>query len=225
MTGADSWREEPFSSLGVATDRGIMRYLSVVLATVVLIGGCSSSESDDKFDALVELARTEALASTTTVTPTSSQPTTTAAPTTTTAATTTTTTEPAGPDRFDEIEALIEAYLASWETKDEQALRASVTDDFVIHEYIYSAGTGGLYEIIDDDADGIVSEGFGYDWENEIIGDSVVSGNGPWLVRHRQSWQEQANRYDGIATYDVVDDDGTLKIARHSWAGFIWTEF
>jgi hypothetical protein len=88
MTGADSWREEPFSSLGVATDRGIMRYLSVVLATVVLIGGCSSSESDDEFDALVELARTEALTSTTTVTPTSSQPTTTAAPTTTTTSTT-----------------------------------------------------------------------------------------------------------------------------------------
>ena len=129
------------------------------------------------------------------------------------------------PARSDEIEALIEGYLASWETKDEQALRSSVTDDFVLHEYIYRAETGDLFVVIDDDADGIVNTGWGYDWENEIIGDSVVSGNGPWLVRHRESWQQQATRYDGIATYDVVDDGGTLKIARHSWAGFYWTEY
>jgi hypothetical protein len=145
--------------------------------------------------------------------------------TTTTEATTTTTTVPSVPSASVGITVLIEDYLASWETKDEQALRASVTDDFVIHEYIYSAGTGDLREVIDDDADGIVRKGFDYAWENEIIGDSVVSGNGPWLVRHRESWQLQANRYDGIAIYDVVDDGGTLKIARLSWAGFIWTEF
>ena len=41
-----------------------------------------------------------------------------------------------------EIVALIEDYLASWEDQDEAALRASVSDGFVINEYIYSAERG-----------------------------------------------------------------------------------
>ncbi len=184
---------------------------ATLLLVVFLIAGCSGDDGAADEPTAAAAATTEST-------------TTTAAPTTT-AATTTTTTEPAGPDRLDEIEALIEAYLASWETEDEEALRASVTDDFVIHEYHYSAGTGDLREVIDDDADGIVRRGFDYAWENEIIGDLIVSGNGPWLVRFRESWQQQTSRHDGIATYDVVDDGGTLKIARHSWAGFHWIEF
>lgn len=73
--------------------------------------------------------------------------------------------------------------------------------------------------------DTIVSQGFSYDWQNEIVGDSVVSGNGPWTVRHRELWQQAAQGLDGIATYTLVDEGGTLKIARHSWAGFNWYGF
>jgi hypothetical protein len=70
-----------------------------------------------------------------------------------------------------------------------------------------------------------VSQGFSYDWQNEIVGDSVVSGNGPWTVRHRELWQQAAQGLDGIATYTLVDEGGTLKIARHSWAGLNWYGF
>jgi hypothetical protein len=124
----------------------------------------------------------------------------------------------------DGLSELIDDYLVSWETKDEPALRAAVTDDFVVHEYFYMADTGKRYEVIDDDADGIVSEGWEYDWQNAIVGESVVTGNGPWTVRHRELWQQAGERFDGIATFTVVDVDGTLMIARHSWAGFTWWE-
>ena len=128
---------------------------------------------------------------------------------------------------------VIETYLTSWETKDEAALRASVTDDFVIHEYIYRAGTGRQYVNVEGDADEIVERGFDHDWHNEIVGDSVllraglvgdsdVSGDGPWIVRHREVWQQASEHQDGIATYTLVNQGGTLKIARHSWAGFTW---
>lgn len=128
---------------------------------------------------------------------------------------------------------VIESYLASWETKDEAALRASVTDDFVLHEYIYRAGTGRRSLFVEDDADGIVEIGFDHDWHNEILGDSVVlraglvgdsvaSGDGPWIIRHRELWQQGSEHQDGIATYTLVNEGGTLKIARHSFAGFNW---
>lgn len=128
---------------------------------------------------------------------------------------------------------VIETYLTSWETKDEAALRASVTDDFVIHEYIYRAGTGRRSVLVEGDADEIVERGFDHDWHNEIVGDSVVlragltgdldvSGEGPWIVRHREVWQQASENQDGIATYTLVNHGGTLKIARHSWAGFNW---
>jgi hypothetical protein len=189
----------------------LVALLVTALAVLFLVVGCTSDDgAADEPTAAAAATTTEAT-------------TTTAAPTTT-AATTTTTMEPAGPERFDEMEALIEAYLASWEPKDEAALRATVTDDFVIHEYIYRADTGTSYEVIDDDADGVVSKGFDYNWQNEIVGESVVTGNGPWTVRHRELWQQGGNRLDGIATFTVVDVDGTLKIARHSWAGFVWSE-
>ena len=174
--------------------------LVTVLAVLFLVAGCTS---DDGAPTTTEAAPTTTLAATT-------------------VAPTTTTTEPPRPDRFDEIEDLIEVYLESWETKDEPALRAAVTDDFVINEYIYRAENGERFEFITDDSDGLVSEGFGYDWQNQIVGESVVTGDGPWIVRHREQWQQLAERQDGIATYTVVDDDGTLKIARHSWAGFAW---
>jgi hypothetical protein len=122
----------------------------------------------------------------------------------------------------DGIHELIDDYLASWETKDEPALRATVADGFVINEYIYLADTGKSYETINGDADDIVSKGWNYDWQNDIVGDLVVSGDGLWTVRFRELWQEGSAHLDGIATYTVVDEGGTLKIARHSWAGFRW---
>jgi hypothetical protein len=128
------------------------------------------------------------------------------------------------PARSDEIEVLIEGYLASWEAKDEQALRASVTDGFIINEYHYSL-KGGLVEVVNDDADGIVSVGFAWDWQNEIVGEAIWEGDGPWIVAYREHWEQKGTQYDGIATYVViVDDDGTLKIANHHWAGIDWFE-
>jgi hypothetical protein len=55
---------------------------------------------------------------------------------------------PAAPRRFArvafeempaEIEQLLDDYLNAWEEKDEAAIRAATTEDFVINEYIYQA--------------------------------------------------------------------------------------
>ena len=177
--------------------------LATLLLVLFLITGCSSDDgaADEP---------TAAAAATTESTHTTAAPTTTAA----------TTTEPTEPNRLDEIEALIETYLASWETKDEQALRASVADNFIINENIYTS-LGNLDAEIHDDADGLVNKGFSHDWQNEIVGEPVVTGDGPWTVAYRELWQlPYAFPLDGIATYLViVDDDGALKIVNHTWVG------
>lgn len=177
--------------------------LSTLLLVLFLIAGCSSGDGAADEPTAAAAATTEST-------------TTTAAPTTTT----TTTTEPTEPNRLDEIEALIEAYLASWETKDEQALRALVADNFIVNEDIYSPQL--FREQVRSDADELVRVGFDHDyWQNEIVGEPVVTGDGPWTVAYRELWQ-QPNPYllDGIATYVViVDDDGALKILNHTWVG------
>jgi hypothetical protein len=54
----------------------------------------------------------------------------------------------------------------------------------------------------------------------ERFGEPIVAGNGPWFVTVGEVWiPDSFNRDDGTATYVVVDDGGTLKIAKYFWAG------
>ena len=81
-----------------------------------------------------------------------------------------------------DVEAVIEDYLAALESRDEQAIRAAMTDDFVINEYIYSGvGTDvNLTEHVAGDVDGIIDMGFRYEWQNELLGDPLLAGENPW---------------------------------------------
>jgi hypothetical protein len=125
-----------------------------------------------------------------------------------------------------EIEQLLDNYLNAWEEKDEAAIRAATTEDFVINEYIYQAldvaGTDviELYEHISDDIDGVVRHGFGYDWENEQVGRPLITGDGPWVVSVEENWIYYNRHYDGTASYVIVEEDGIPKIANHYWSGF-----
>jgi hypothetical protein len=137
------------------------------------------------------------------------------------------TSAPAGGEEMPvEIEQLLDDYLRAWEEKDEAAIRAATTNDFVITEYIYEesdvAGTTAveLYEHISDDIDGVVRQGFRYDWENEQVGQALVTGDGPWVVSVEENWIYYNRHYDGTANYVIVEEDGSLKIANHYWSGF-----
>jgi hypothetical protein len=130
-------------------------------------------------------------------------------------------TEPAMPG---DVQQVIDDYLRAWEERDEAAIRAT-TDDFVINEYIYreDADTGeiALYEHIVDDIDGVVMRGFNYTWENAQYGQPLVVGDGPWVVTVEENWVYTMQHYDGLAHYIVVDEEGTLKVANHYWAGLL----
>jgi hypothetical protein len=137
------------------------------------------------------------------------------------------TTAPAGGEEMpSEIGQLLDDYLRAWVEKDEAAIRAATTEDFVINEYIYQesnvAGTEvvELYEHISDDIDGVVRHGLGYDWENEQVGQPLITGGGPWVVSVEENWIYYNRHYDGTASYVIVEEDGVLRIANHYWSGF-----
>ena len=122
----------------------------------------------------------------------------------------------------EEIEQLLDDYLAAWEAQDEVAVRSATTADFVINEYIYTDDVAGfrLFDHINDDIDGLVSEGLRYPWSNELVGDDrIVTGEGPWFVSVEENWQLTGYLLEGQANYTIVEVDGVLKIANHYWAG------
>lgn len=128
------------------------------------------------------------------------------------------------------IDSLLDDYLRAWEEHDEDALRAIVTSDFVINEYYYESAGDRVFmtEHIDDDLQGVVDVGLSpvRQWRPEQAGDPLIVGDGPWFVSIEENWiLETSNgrpgnmRGDGISTYVVVDERGTLKIANQFWAG------
>jgi hypothetical protein len=132
-----------------------------------------------------------------------------------------------------EIDQLIDDYLRAWEEDDEAVIRAAVTQAFVINEYIYVQGRSVtnpdrvfLDEHITGDVDGVVAEGFQFEWRNEQVGEAIITGDGPWFVSFEEHWNLGSFAYEGMANYTIVDDGGVLKIANHYWAGlkFFTTE-
>lgn len=122
----------------------------------------------------------------------------------------------------DEIEQLLDDYLTAWEARDEPAIRAATTENFVLNEYAYTDDpTFGFRQsyVVNDNIDGVVSEGFGYNFTVEHVGDPIVTGEGPWFVSVEEIWEESNSHYEGQANYTIIEVDGVFKIANHYWAG------
>ena len=57
----------------------------------------------------------------------------------------------------------------------------------------------------------------------EWLGEPVVTGDGPWLVSRAKHYTSQDYEHPeilGISTFTVVNEDGTLKLAREIEVGF-----
>jgi hypothetical protein len=54
----------------------------------------------------------------------------------------------------------------------------------------------------------------------ERFGEPIVAGDGPWFVTVGEVWiPDTFNRSEGTASYVIVDDGGTLRIAKYYWTG------
>jgi hypothetical protein len=124
-----------------------------------------------------------------------------------------------------EIDQLLDDYISAVSTNDAPAYLAVVTDDFVVNDILYYQ-VGGTFvrglssetlDLLVPSMEAAVTE-----WQFELVGDPIVTGEGPWyvsLVENARNTTEENHRYVGVSTYVVVDDDGTLLVAEKTWVG------
>lgn len=119
-----------------------------------------------------------------------------------------------------EAEQAIDAYNTAWEEQDPEALLAVVTDDF-LEEYHWYTRLGDQVSVGSESwgAASAASYAASTDYRIELSGEAIVVGDGPWFVSVTESQTGGGFDYEGTAGYVVVDDDGTLKVARKSWIG------
>ena len=117
-------------------------------------------------------------------------------------------------------ERAVNQYNTAWEENDPEALLAVVTDDFVEEYHYYSQPDDQVVTSEDSwDASRAASYAEFSDYQIEVSGDAIVVGDGPWFVSVNESQAGDGYEYEGTATYVVVDDGGTLKLASKSWFG------
>lgn len=126
-----------------------------------------------------------------------------------------------------ELDQVIKAYFAAFNTYDADALREVITEDYMLYE----AGTYSIHNVsvpvsMGFDAAKMSAYAEGYnqrrEYQFELIGDPIVSGKGPWLVSQvlRLNALDYPNGIEGISTFTIIDDGGTLKISRDVFIGF-----
>ena len=114
---------------------------------------------------------------------------------------------------------VIEVYNEAWARNDRDALLAVVTDDFLEEYRRYAPGDQVIAGTASFGAFEAARNAQYYDYVIEVTGDAIVVGDGPWFVSVAEAQYGEGDFYDGIATYVVVDEDGTLKLASKSWSG------
>lgn len=118
----------------------------------------------------------------------------------------------------DEIQTLVGDYLAAWNSYDEEAFLLLVTANYRLDIVgradsltLQAAGTSALFDTLEAN-----------DWVESAIGEPIMTGENPWyvaLVEHFTSPEYGPEGADGVSTFTIVDDDGTLKVARHDYVG------
>lgn len=118
-----------------------------------------------------------------------------------------------------EIAEVIADFEYSIVTNDAATMEAVLTEDFFSSEYYFAQGADSMYlDESKDRANFIDDTTYAPGWRLETMDDSIVVGDGPWYVSVHQAWIiEDLARWEGLATYTVVDQGGTKKIAHYQF--------
>lgn len=114
----------------------------------------------------------------------------------------------------DGITQVLDDYATALETGDDDLFRSIVTDDYSHTEDLYRPGE--LTPVFTSVGTGGVENAAG--WRIERFGEPIVAGDGPWIVSVGESLIDPSNQADGTSVYVIVDENGTLKIAKYYWA-------
>jgi len=128
---------------------------------------------------------------------------------------------------YAKIDQLIDDYFAAYNAYDADAVRALITDEYVLNEGgkdpVYSVSTPlrnvyGAAQMLAY----VKGSNKRKELQFETLGEPVIAGNGPWLAAQviLATSINYPNGVDGISTFSIVDEGGTLKVARDVFVGF-----
>ena len=116
-----------------------------------------------------------------------------------------------------EAERVLEDFEAAAESEDADLFRSIITDDYFFAEDFYMPdGTDPDFSAAGPFS---VSRIEWSTYQVERFGDAIVAGDGPWMVSIGEIWTDEFNRWDGTATYVLVDDAGQIKVNSYDWIG------
>lgn len=102
---------------------------------------------------------------------------------------------------------------------DRDAFLAVVTEGFRVIEHMYQEFGGVVMQTgtLVMPADEYYVGAPGHYQQEEVS--LVVAGSGPWFVSTSGDYADSRGRFEGIATFVVVEEGGTLKVADWYWIG------
>ncbi|NNC93445.1 MAG: hypothetical protein HKN80_13230 [Acidimicrobiia bacterium] len=118
----------------------------------------------------------------------------------------------------EEIQTLVDDYLAAWNNYDEEALLQLVTADYTLD----MVGRADSLALQAEEASALFNTLEADGWNEAAIGEPIMTGEGPWfvaLVEHFTSPGYGPEGAEGVSTFTIVDDGGTLRVARHDYVG------
>jgi hypothetical protein len=118
-----------------------------------------------------------------------------------------------------EVAQVIADFEYSIVTHDAATMEAVLTEDFFSSQYSFAQGADSMYSDESmDRAHFIRYTAYAPDWRVETMDESIVVGDGPWYVSVHQAWIIQdLSRWEGLATYTVVDQGRTKRIAHYQF--------
>lgn len=114
-----------------------------------------------------------------------------------------------------EVQTLLDDYTAAWNDHDGEAFLALVTDDYTFTSEEMFTGQ----PLTTTAAGQAMLIGAMGDFDIEVIGQPIMTGDGPWLVAQANRVTTESTEQDGISNFVVVDEGGTLLVASHIWSG------
>jgi hypothetical protein len=117
-----------------------------------------------------------------------------------------------------DVQRVVDNYLAAWNSYDGEAFRELVTDDYVLD----MVGITESETMHVDEASELVNGLEAFEWNEAVIGEAIMTGDGPYYVsavEHFTAPGYGPQGVDGISTFTVVNDGGTLRVARHDYTG------
>lgn len=115
----------------------------------------------------------------------------------------------------DDVEAVVNDYIASWNNYDAEAFAALVTDDYMFIDDGFGAENTKDQQMSDMpllDAAG---------WHADVIGDMIAADDGTYYVAVTNSLTTTngGEAEQGISVVTVVDEGGVLLVQKHTYTG------